>query len=195
MKHRSAGFTLLEILIGLAVAGLVLSMLGQAMQVVGQASRLWHGAVEPRESFEAVELAVRHMIERMDPGVWPEPAQIRGSASAVAFTTELPDPSTGGLMAADVRLEAEGGTLFLLWTPRGHGVPFGPPPTPIRVPLLDHVARLDLAYAPRGAGTAWRDRWTEEGLPGLLRLRIVPAAGGTAWPPIVAHTLREQPEQ
>jgi prepilin-type N-terminal cleavage/methylation domain-containing protein len=205
MRRRAAGFTLIEILAVLAVAGLVITILGQALMVGGRASRVWHGAVDPPEDIAAVELALRHMVERMDPGVWPEPPQIRGGAATIAFSTELPDPSSHGLIAADVRLEASDGALVLLWTPRGHGVPFGTPPPPHLVALLGHVARLELAYAPRGAGPGWhgpgwhgpvwRDRWTEEALPGLVRIRLIPSKAGVAWPPIIARTTREQAEQ
>ena len=195
MKRAAAGFTLIEILAVLAVASLVITILGQALMVGGRASSVWHRAVDPPEDIAAAELTLRHMVERMDPGVWPEPPQIRGSATTIAFSTELPDPSTGGVIAADVRLEASRDALVLLWTPRGHGVPFGPPPPPHLVSLLGHVARLELAYAPRGAGPVWRDRWTEEALPGLVRIRLIPSKAGAAWPPIIARTTREQAEQ
>jgi len=120
---------------------------------------------------------------------------VRGSASALAFTTELPNPGTGGSLTADVRLEADDGRLVLWWTPHTGGVPFDAPPPPRREVLLERVARLEIGYAAKGEGAGWLSGWSQPALPGLVRLRVVPAPGGQTWPPIIAQPLREQAEE
>lgn len=125
---RRAGFTLLEIIVALAALGLLLVMLTEAMRAGSRALDAWHGATRARSVMEPLDVALRRMIERMDPGVFPDPPQILGTANSLFFTTELPNPDTGGRIAADVRLEAADGSLLLRWTPHGRGVPFGPPP-------------------------------------------------------------------
>ncbi len=195
MSGRCRGFTLIEVLIVLAILGLVLVTLGQGLRVGIRGTDMFDRMVRTQSGMEPVERALRRMIERMDPGQYPEPPVVRGSSSAIAFTTELPDPDTGGTMIADVRLEASGGRLLLWWTPHARGVAFGAPPPAHRKVLLDHVAGLEISYAARDSGTAWLSSWTQPALPGLVRLRVVPLAGGSVWPAIVVRPPREQAEQ
>lgn len=195
MKGRTAGFTLLEVLVVVAVMGLVLALLAQTVQIGVHAMNAFQGRVRAQVDFEPVEQALRRMVERMDPGIYPQPPLLRGTAASFVFTTELPDAATGGSMAADIRLEAAGGQLRVEWAPHGRGVAFASPPPPRRTVLLDAVARLELAYAPKGAAGAWRDRWAAEELPGLVRIHVVPAAGNANWPAIVARPLRERAEE
>lgn len=195
MRHRSSGFTLIEVLVALSVTGVILVMITQGLHVGLRGADSFHRAVRMQSDMEPVERALRHMIERMDPGMYPEPPAVRGSASALAFTTELPDPATDGTLTADVRLEVDDGRLVLWWTPHTRGIPFNTPPPPRREVLLEQVARLDLSYAAIMAGSTWLSRWTRPALPGLVRLVVVPAVGGQAWPPIIVRSPREQAEE
>ena len=188
-QQRPAGFTLLEVLTALAVLGLILMLLNQAMRTGWRALDIWHNGTQAQADFEPVEQALRHLIERMDPGLFPEPPLVRGTATSFVFTTELPDSGTGGRIAADTRLGWEDGSLVLWWTPHGRGVPFLSPSPPQRLVLLEQVSGLELAYRARGPGRAWQNRWAEETLPGLVRLQI------PARPPIVARPGRERAEE
>lgn len=194
MTARKAGFTLIEVLAVLAVLGVLLAVLNQGMRFGLQAFGGFQRGSEPQADMEAVERTLRHMIERMDPGRYPEPPALRGTASDFLFTTELPDPDSGGVMTGDVRLEASGGHLLLFWTPHTHGMQFGAPPPVRRTALLDHVSGLEISYAAKGAA-AWRAVWAEPALPGLVRLRIVRDDGIPPWPPIIARPPREQAEE
>ena len=195
MTARPGGFTLLEVVVALALLGLLLVMLGQAVVAGTRATAVHHRIVQAQLDIPPVEHALRHMIERMDPGIYPQPPAVRGTASALAFTTELPDATTGATLVADVRLETADGQLLLWWTPHGRGVPFTAPPAPRRTVLLERVARLELDYVATGAGAAWQSGWTLPTLPGLVRLRLVAAPGGRFWPPIVVRPLREAAEE
>jgi general secretion pathway protein J len=195
MRRRYAGFTLIEVLVVLSVVGLVLAMLAQGLRVGVRGADSYHRSVRTQSDMEPVERALRHIIERMDAGMYPEPPVVRGSARALAFTTELPDPATGGSLTADVRLEAEGGRLVLWWTPHTRGIPFGAPPPPGREVLLDRVAGLDISYAAKGEGAAWHSEWARAALPGLVRMQVALPEGERPWPPIIVHPPREQAEE
>ncbi len=195
MRWRSPGFTLIEILIALVVMSMVVVMITQGVRVGVRGADGFHRAVQTQSDMEPVERALRRMIERMDPGMYPERPVVRGSASALAFTTELPNPGTGGSLTADVRLEADDGRLVLWWTPHTRGIPFNTRPPPRREVLLERVARLQIGYAAKGAGADWLSAWSQPALPSLVRIWVVPAPGGQTWPPIIARPLREQAEE
>jgi prepilin-type N-terminal cleavage/methylation domain-containing protein len=195
MKGRCAGFTLIEVLIVLSLAGLILTILAQGLRLGMQGTRTYHRAVQTQSDMEPVEHVLRRMIERMDPGIYPNPPLVRGSAGKVVFTTSLPDRGDGNTITADVRLEVDDGHLVLWWTPHTGGVPFGAPPAAQREILLDGVARLEIAYTAKQAPETWLSGWSEPALPNLVRFRIVPSPGSESWPPIVSRTLREQAEE
>jgi prepilin-type N-terminal cleavage/methylation domain-containing protein len=190
-----AGFTLIEVLIVLALTALILVMLGQGIRLGLRGTAAFDRGVQTQRDMVPVEQALRGMLERADPGVYPNPPLVAGTAHTFVFTTDLPDPATGATQRADVRLEAAGGQLLLWWTPHSHGLPFGPPPAPEREVLLDGVSRLDIAYAARTAPSAWLTAWTYKVLPGMVRLTIVGATGQEAWPPVVVRLVREPAEE
>nr|WP_294551306.1 prepilin-type N-terminal cleavage/methylation domain-containing protein [uncultured Rhodopila sp.] len=194
MKRRSAGFTLIEVLTVLCLAGLILAILAQGMRLGMQGAGTYRRAVQTQSGIEPVEHVLRRMIERMDPGTYPESPLVRGNARELAFTTDLPGRG-GGSMTADVRLEADDGHLVLWWTPHAGGVPFGAPPAAQREILLDRVARLEIAYTARQSPETWVSSWALPALPNLVRLRIVLSSGGESWPSIVARPMREQAEE
>jgi prepilin-type N-terminal cleavage/methylation domain-containing protein len=195
MKRRSDGFTLIEVLVVVAVTGLILALLGQGLRLGLSGTQSYFRVVRTQSDVQPVEHALRSMIERMDPGLYPEPPQMRGAAQSLTFTTELPDPETGRAMTADVLLGVEHGHLVLVWTPHGGGIPFGQPPPSRHEVLLDHVDRLDISYAARGSAAAWVSSWNQPALPGLVRMRIETAKGRETWPPIIISIPREQAEE
>jgi prepilin-type N-terminal cleavage/methylation domain-containing protein len=195
VKDAPRGFTLVEVLIVLGVTAIVLLMLDQGIRIAVNGTNAFHRAIETPSDMEPVERALRRMIERMDPGMYPDPPVVRGTAHAIVFTTELPDPANGGTLTADVRLETANGMLILWWTPHTRGVPFATPPPPHRMELARSVAGLDIAYAAIGTGAAWLSSWTQPAMPGLIRLRLLSADGASFWPTVVARPRREQAEQ
>jgi prepilin-type N-terminal cleavage/methylation domain-containing protein len=195
MRHRSPGFTLIEVLVVLSVVGMVLAMLAQGLRVGVRGADSYHLSVRTQSDMEPVDRALRRMIERMDPGLYPEPPVVRGSAGMLVFTTELPDPATGGTLTADVRLEADDGRLVLWWTRHTRGLPFGAPAPTRREVLLDRVVGLEISYAANGEGAAWHSSWTRAALPGLVRLLVTLPEGERPWPPIIVRPPREQAEE
>lgn len=188
-----AGFTLLEILAALAVFGMVLALLTQGVQFGLRATRLQAAAHDRNGDLAAVDRALRRMVALADPGTYPEPATLHGTAQLLSFTTELPLHGDGQTQRADVTLSAEAGRLLLRWTPHRHAELYGGAPEVQEVVMLDGVERLDLAYWASGA---WVPAWNADKLPALVRIRLVfPPATGRRWPPLVVEPVREPTEE
>ena len=53
-QQRPAGFTLLEVLTALAVLGLILMLLNQAMRTGWRALDIWHNGTQAQADFEQI---------------------------------------------------------------------------------------------------------------------------------------------
>ena len=193
-RQPALGFTLLELLAAIAVLGLIIIMLSNGFLFGLDATRL--ATAERNNDRLAVDAALRHLIEAADPGTYPDPATLRGSADTLWLTTELPDGGSGAPQRADVVLSAAGGRLVLRWRPHRHAEWFGPGPGWSETVLADRVEHVAFVY--RGAATdaPWSASWSAGHLPSLVRLAIEPAPGSREhWPPLVVPTLREPIEQ
>ena len=189
-----AGFTLLELLAATAVLGLIIVMLSNGLLFGLGASRLTAG--EQNDDWLTGAAALRTLIAAADPGVFPDPATLRGSADTLSLTTELPDGGGGAPQRADVVLTAAGGRLVLRWRPHRHAERFGPGPGWTETVLADQVQHVAFAYRGAAADAPWSASWSAGRLPALVRLTVEPAAGSRAhWPPLVMPTLREPIEQ
>ena len=192
MKGAQAGFTLLEVVVVLAVLGFLSLLLAQGLRLglrtvaVREASQNLGGNLEP------VDRTLRDVFAEADPGIYPEPASLRGTAHAVSLTTALPLRFGGPLQPADVVVAAENGLLLLRWAPHRHVRQSAPPPARTEV-LIDGVAGIDLDY---WRGDGWLPDWTGEKLPALVRLRIrFDPRSGRHWPPMVVAPRREPVEE
>ncbi len=195
-RPGDAGFTLLELLVGLFVVGLLLVLLTQGVRFGLQATQLQARAMDRNGDLHAIDRALRRLVAQADPGIYPEPASMRGTSQAVSFVTELPRSLAGAVQRADVVLLAEGGRLLLRWTSHRHVLLTGSAPAWQDTVLLDGVERIELAYQPAGATGTWRPSWTAGKLPSLIRVRIVFGQdGGRRWPPILVAPLREAIEE
>lgn len=193
VRRKEAGFTLLEVLVALSALGMVLILLTQGVQFGVQAIAMQSDTRDRHSDLEAVDRALRRMVALADPGIFPEPPTMRGTARVLAFTTELPLGGAGPRQNADVAISAEAGRLLLRWTPRRHVEPFGAAPVPVETVLLQGVDAVEFAY---GRAGAWSSSWRADRLPALVRVRIIfPAGSPRRWPPIVAAPLREVAEE
>ena len=183
--RRTRGFTLLEILIALAVMGLLLVALNHGVAFGLRASAMQVRAeADGTADLPAVDTVLRSLIAEADPGIFPEPASLKGTATTLSLLTAVTGP--GGIRErVDAMLFASGGQLRLRWTPHRHVTRFDPPPLPQETTLLDGVSALHIDYAAPGHAD-WEPSWSGEALPALVRLQIVFATAARHWPPIVA---------
>lgn len=188
----AAGFTLLEILVALAVFGFLLVGLSQTVRFGLTAWRQDARISEGKTDLEAVDRSLRSIVENLIPGDDAAQLPIEGSAAALVGVTEMRVPGSG---LARVRVQAglavSGTRLVLRWRPYHHRASFEPPP-PTETELLDGIAQLRIEYwQPAGV---WTTNWHQPNLPLLIRFRLT-LAGPNAprWPDIVVAPLLSSP--
>ena len=193
---KDAGFTLLEVLVAASVLGMILVLLAQGARFGVQAGRAQLEAGERRGDLEVIDHALRRMIALAEPGVYPAPATLRGTARVMSFTTGLPLDGDGRLQRADVVLSTEAGRLLLRWTPHRHVELFGTKPEWRSTVVLDGVERVEFAFQASGPSGRWFSTWNADQLPALVRVQIVfPGGSRRRWPALVVAPVREPLEE
>ena len=174
IAQKHAGFTLLEILVALAVFSLLMVGLVQGLRLGVNAWQAQARTMAGRGDVEAADRTLRALIERMDPGgVSGRPAIFKATSHSLVFTTTLPQAAdTMVTQAAVVTLAVdERNQLQLLWLPNFR-YRLGPTPPPGRVTLLGDVDHLEIAYW-HDPKAGWQAEWGGVVLPKLIRIRIV----------------------
>jgi general secretion pathway protein J len=199
---RRDGFTLLEILVALAVFGFVLSGLAQGVRYGLQAQKAQASIYGGYGDLDAVGRALRHMIEVMDPGDGVDPAPIAASHDRLEFITTLPNsagPNSAGPNSAGPNSAGPNSAGPNSAGPDGAGAP---PAQPVEATLLlDQAHRLVLRWRthlhaerlgppPTPIATellhdvarveisfwrpssGWVTVWRYAGLPALVRIRL-----------------------
>ncbi len=186
-SRNDAGFTLLELLVGIVVLGFILAGLGGGVRLGIRALDTQARLVGRGGELDAADRLLRRLIETAEPGSDRVPASLAGTAHALTLTAPMPRGAGGGL--GDVALGVDGRRrLVLRWTPHRHARPLGPAPTPQEAELVHDLATVEFAF---WDGTAWRADWDAKVLPGLVRVRLVfPPADKRRWPDIVAAPTR-----
>lgn len=193
MSRRSAGFTLLEVLIALVVFGLLMAGLSQTVRF-GLAA--WHteGRLsDSRGDLEAVDRTLRLIVQNLMPGDDTGRPAITGTMDAMTGVSRMPTPDTGLAEApVEVGLALSGNRLVLRWRPYIRAERLTPPPPPHETTLAANIARIAIAYwQPRGG---WVTAWKQPNLPPLIRLRIeFRGENPPHWPEFILPPLLSQP--
>jgi prepilin-type N-terminal cleavage/methylation domain-containing protein len=161
MRSRARGFTLLEILVALAVTAVLLAALARAVPTALAARSAAAGQMERATTSAAVVAS----IERELASMVDEPVVVAASPARLEFT--------GGAEPGErIAYALERGALVRRAAPRGAlDGPGGAGTT-----LLRDVAAIELAAFD---GSAWTPTWTLPDAPGAVRLRVVFGDGQT----------------
>jgi general secretion pathway protein J len=188
------GFTLIEVLVALAVLGFLMLGLSQGLRFGlaawdSQARLLARGG-----ELDIADRALRRIVTQLVPTDDPQHPGLRGTATTLEAVTELPLAAALPTRQASIGLGVDrAGRLLLRWTPYLHARRLGPPPPAEESELLRGVARLDIAY---WSGGAWLAGWARMELPELVRIRLVFAREDPRrWPDIVAAPMRDRAEE
>ncbi len=192
-RQAAAGFTLLEVIVALAVFGFLLVGLSQTVRFGLTAWRQNARLADGKTDLEAVDRSLRSIVENLSPGDENARPSIDGLPNALTGITRLRVPGMGlEPIPIEAGLAVSGTRLVLRWRPFHHSVPLASPPLPQDTELMSGVSRLGIEYwQPSGV---WVSKWNEPDLPLLIRFRIV-LAGTNAprWPDIVVAPLLSQP--
>jgi len=205
----AAGFTLVELLVGLTLMGLLAVMLFGGFRFGLRAWEVGGTRIErqteaelvqnllQRELGQAYSLADSISNQQAAPSAVPT---FLGNRNSLGFVAPLPSQAgVGGLFRFGLGIEMNGPErqLVLAWQIFRPDLP--PRPTVddnSKSVLLHGVDAIDFAYFGRrqvGAPTQWQSDWDDRhGLPELIRLRVTfPPGDGRAWPDLyVAPKLR-----
>jgi general secretion pathway protein J len=188
LADSQSGFTLLELLVGLALLALAAAMTATGL---GGANRVWDRTSQRQKATQAVAAAASVLRLRLEQA---EPASLfGGTAILVDFsgTAEtirfLAPPSasfgTGALRRDTVSLAADGSLLLSSTADAQRRRPL-----PVRTEvLLRGVQSLSIAYfgaGPPDGQPRWRDNWRmRQTLPALIRVRVRFPPGDPRWWP------------
>lgn len=182
LRRPSAGFTLLEVLVALALLGFILVALAGGIRFGARAwqaqERRGTGAAE----LEAVHGLLRHLVTTAEPlplagpGPTGAPLYFDGRPNGMSFVADLPE-AIGGAGLYDVTLElAEGGRLVLRWRPHVRAMPGASPGPYSETELMRGVAGLQADYfmpATTDRPAGWMTEWSQPAmLPALVRVKL-----------------------
>ncbi len=191
---RSAGFTLLEILVALVVLGFLLVGLMQGVRFGVLAWDTQARTIARSGDIDAIDRTIRRMIAELDPGLTDDPPTITGDAHSLQLKTVLPEGASGLVTRdADVSLRVDQAhRLVLRWVPSPHAERLTKAATSRETVLMAGVDHLDIAYwrtDPKASG--WVGAWSDPNPPQLVRVHIVfPKGDARRWPDIIAAPSR-----
>jgi prepilin-type N-terminal cleavage/methylation domain-containing protein len=188
------GFTLLELLVVLAVMGGLVVGLTQGLHFGVHLWDLQRRSLAGVSELDAADRALRGLIEQMDPGGRVEMADIDGTAQTLRFTSLLPEAAGAApTRRAEVMLLVDRlHRLVLRSTASSHAAPLVLA-VPDETVLLSGVDRIEFGYRSALPAAGWQADWQNPLPPALVRIHIAFARDDPrTWPDIVAAPLRER---
>ncbi len=183
------GFTLLEVLVALAIFGLILAALADGTQLGLRVQDAQARLRDAKGDLDTVDRLLRRLIAGADPQ-----APVRGAAGTLDLVSRLPDGSGVLTGEAEIGLGVDADhRLVLRWSPHVPGQAAAVAGSMRQAVLLEHVGRLHLSYWGQPE-ERWVKAWSREAPPELIRLGIeFPAGDRRHWPDIVAAAMRQSP--
>jgi general secretion pathway protein J len=186
--NRSSGFTLVEVLIALALTGLVALLMLGGMQLAGRGLDRIADRAERLDSRRSVEdLLRREIAGAVASPLAPNRPALVGAAQSVEFLT-LAEDGGAGLYRVDLGVETEGTRRMLVLTRRLAGASADRKAQ--RTVLVPALRDFRIAYFGQVAGDdaqRWQDRWDGSRLPPALVRIALDAGDGAIRPPLVVR--------
>lgn len=193
----SAGFTLVEVLVGLALFGLLMLALTGAVRVGLVGGARVEAATAALEERRAAAHLFNYLVRRAEP--MPDwsgreaSVALTGQSASLALVAVLPSGLSGGLGL--VRLARDRDRLIATICPLDRATVRCADATTSSV-LAEGVTRLSFAYfgaAGAGEEARWLDTWVgQPSLPQAIRMRVETRRG--PWPALIGHPAIEVAE-
>lgn len=173
------GFTLLELLVALAVLGLVVVLLTGGIRFAGRAWDTQQTRIAEQGDLTAVQSLLRSMIAAG--------RGVQGTAGSLQFVGTMPQAlERPGLY--DIVVTASGGALVMSWQP--HARPGFTPPPPQQAVLAPGVVSMNIQYYfwdDKQNSGAWAGTANDpKKPPDLVQIGLaLPARDRRVWPPLV----------
>lgn len=203
MMETQKGFTLLELLIGMVLLGLILTLLFGGLRL---GARSWDSGdkrADDSTQLRAIHGFLRRELSQVFPLRWKNEVDTRlafaGAADALKFVAPLPvQVSGGGLYLLGLELEKgeEGQSLIMkraLSNPAEKD--FSSLEQGEKSVLADHIENMRISYF--GAATpesepGWQEKWDDpQRLPLLVRIQVK-LSNGRDWPDLVVPLIVEK---
>lgn len=168
------GFTILELLIAMAILGLIMVLLVNGLHFAGRAWDTQRREVDRSDDFFAVQNVLRQMVE--------SGRDFDGDAATLRFVGTLPHSlMRSGLY--DIELATRGGSFVLIWAPHFKG-PMADAQHTV-TDLATGVTRLGIGYlVPSKKGPQWQASISPKGPPPAL-ISLDVALAGRAYPSLL----------
>jgi general secretion pathway protein J len=199
-SSNAAGFTLIEVLVALAVLGLLGVLVFSGSRIAG---KTWSRVTEQTVASADIR-AVHDVLRQAISSAYPNPLlggptnnriAFEGESEQISLIAPLPAAIASGVRATmrfSVIAGARSRALVMDWRFDLPGVDGGGLPPEQRVVLLEDVTMVRFSYFGSADGVGapqWLDRWSGRArLPGLVRVHIVRhGPGSEEWPDLVAE--------
>lgn len=190
--RRSAGLTLVEVVVALAVLSLVVLALGASLRSLSQSATRVDERIAALDEMRVATTFLRQLLERTLPlrAAGPERRLLfDAQPQGVAWVAVMPARfGAGGRFAFRLALEPaedDSQSLVLRYAPlNADGARFPPwEQTESRV-LAHRVEAFSLGYGGEGLAAGWQPQWADtERVPPRLRLDL--GTAGLTWAPLV----------
>jgi general secretion pathway protein J len=189
-----SGFTLLELLVTMAVLSLLLTLAFGAFRTAGEVSARVDKRLEATDEIVAAQDFLRELIAHAYPAVISlQPVGYRvsmqGSADVLEFTSTLPhEAAFGEQRVAIYRSEHDGHSLLVLvWRPeRNDAISIRETSSLTEIPILTAVRSIGFRYFGQAQGehsSTWHTTWLDQtSMPRLVRIEVTLEEAGRHWP-------------
>jgi general secretion pathway protein J len=188
-QNRSAGFTLLELLVAISVLALLSLSIARGLHLGADGlTRARHHSSQAERTRDARRLIAQLIAGATPTFADPSPDDRRiafaGTQDQLALITRLPPPLGTPLMVA-AKLFVQNGALTLAWHPDLPRADGGGPLPDTATTIAPHIAGLRLSYQDQAAG--WHDEWTgQTTLPRAIAIAITDDdERHTPWPALI----------